>query len=893
MTAEVVRTLPLRREPQPGEALDSWLAALAHRSQASVRDILISAGLPGHARRASQAAYTTRLEPSEAEAIAAATGAPAARLHAMTLALYDGQALDLNPQPRSVNTARLWARGPGSRYCPDCLAETGGRWPLRWRLTWSLACTRHGVLLAHLCPGCGRRPYARYSRHAGLAPNQCHTRLDPGISPDSFCRTDLADVGGLVRLDGHSHPVIAAQRWLDAVLEAIELGTAADPAPRSTLTDLTVLACWLIRRARPGDFAGYGHGLDRALVAHGTGWLNAPVDAAVLAGPLTRAVEIYRALGTSGAVAAISELLDRDAAVNRNPGASLKNYAQRRSDRLQQAVWHAADSRLDTCDRLRFRTPMATARVPVARDPANAVRAASIPQLLWRDWTILVMPRLADRGNRAARTALSVALLLPGRSQRAMAPLVDLLHEQQDINVSALLYTIAKAGGLPTFAAICTLADWLDEHPAPIDYRRRRALDCEGLLPQQAWAEICFRTNTAIGRRARLQAIRRFLYQRMTGVDLLRSTGPLAVRPDSPQALRLAAAPFLMTEALLAALDEHARGHLEDRGIHEPVTWSPPISLASGLRLPGQAELGLDLAPAIRDYQRQRVSPRSAAHALGISLERIRLHFETTPPARPWPHQQLAHPAQNPKTPAAYRLRGALPQQLADHVLTRELLLRERLTNRKSIKDIALETGQPRPQVVRRLAEEGLPDRVGKRSAAPVDQDWLVRQYTIEGRTMSDIAAEVGMGPITLRTRLADAGIAPRPSHKAVRTPAHILRAAPPLLHPALQRPIDLVRLQALRLLAEHETFDQAAKAQGVNPGTLHRRLTDLATDLDAKLWNRAQHGRPLTLTPAGTTVLQALAELEARLGNDTELGTTKVTLDAEPDITAVHSVTM
>lgn len=250
----------------------------------------------------------------------------------------------------------------------------------------------------------------------------------------------------------------------------------------------------------------------------------------------------------------------------------------------------------------------------------------------------------------------------------------------------------------------------------------------------------------------------------------------------------------------------------------------------------------------------------------------------------------MAHTIPNRKIPAGSRLYGTLPHRLADQVLTRDLLLRERLTNRKSIKDIALETGQPRPQVVRRLAKEGLPDRIGKRSAAPVDQDWLVRQYTIEGRTMSDIAAEVGMGPTTLRTRLADAGITPRPGHQTARTPTHLLQAAAPLLHPALQRPIGLVRLRALHILAEHDTFEQAAKALGIRPGTLHNRLTTLAEDLGTPLWNRAQHGRPLTFTPAGAATLQALAELEERLGNDTEHEMTMTTLRAEPQGTTGHS---
>ena len=41
----VIRTLPLRLDPIPGEALDSWLAALAHRSHTAWADMLTAAGL--------------------------------------------------------------------------------------------------------------------------------------------------------------------------------------------------------------------------------------------------------------------------------------------------------------------------------------------------------------------------------------------------------------------------------------------------------------------------------------------------------------------------------------------------------------------------------------------------------------------------------------------------------------------------------------------------------------------------------------------------------------------------------------------------------------------------------------------------------------------------------
>ncbi|MFE1907623.1 TniQ family protein [Streptomyces gardneri] len=68
-------------------------------------------------------------------------------------------------QPRGGDRARTAPRAPAGpvgtgRFpvLPHCLAETGGRWQLAWRLGWSFACTRHHILLADRCPACLRKP---------------------------------------------------------------------------------------------------------------------------------------------------------------------------------------------------------------------------------------------------------------------------------------------------------------------------------------------------------------------------------------------------------------------------------------------------------------------------------------------------------------------------------------------------------------------------------------------------------------------------------------------------------------------------------------------------------------------------------------------------------------
>jgi hypothetical protein len=131
-----VRTLPLRVPPVPGEALDSWLEALARRSQVSVGTLTAALGWtvpasPGGLVAGIPAEVLRRIEYQ--------AGLPAGRLDDAVLDRYQ----PLGP-----------VRRRGSRYCPSCLADRDGRWLLSWRLGWTFACTTHGVLLCDTCPAC-------------------------------------------------------------------------------------------------------------------------------------------------------------------------------------------------------------------------------------------------------------------------------------------------------------------------------------------------------------------------------------------------------------------------------------------------------------------------------------------------------------------------------------------------------------------------------------------------------------------------------------------------------------------------------------------------------------------------------------------------------------------
>lgn len=239
-----VRTFPIRLAPLPGEALDSWLEALAHRLDVRLGDVLNDLGLAAPFRNGAREQevptdWTIALRDDEAARIAYATGVNPQQLHDMTLMRFDGRALRIDRASRQVSKYVLWGRPRGSRFCPECLADNGGRWPLAWRLGWSFACLTHRRLLADWCPACRRVQRERpFSRRAQPYPGRCGIR--PSRTGDldvpAGCGQDLAQAETLRLPLGH--PALDAQRL---ILETIDSGVASY-GPYGTLPHPAVTA---------------------------------------------------------------------------------------------------------------------------------------------------------------------------------------------------------------------------------------------------------------------------------------------------------------------------------------------------------------------------------------------------------------------------------------------------------------------------------------------------------------------------------------------------------------------------------------------------------------------------------------------------------------------------
>lgn len=761
--AAAPRTLPLRLAPRPGEALDSWLETLAHRLQVPMGELLTAVGLARRSGRNDRAAevpprWITMLHPEEIHALATATGAAPPDIHTMTLAAYDRRALIVDPATRQVVRNRLWGRATGSRFCPDCVAEHEGRWPLSWRLGWSFACTVHSRLLADACPKCAR--VQRITGHPLTVVPRPALCSGPAASRTGRqrCRFPLAQADSPRLAPGH--PSLEVQRALST---AIESGTAAfglyadDQQPVATaLSDVRALAGRFLTDASreqlaallPEDLlAAYDEalatptsGIGRSQPTTRVGFW-APSSAAGAAVGLTAALHILGSRDVKEAGQALRPLIhpaDRARIPSAETPARITTWGSGTSDVLRSIQLSALGPSLRPSNQLRYRTASARPAIPRPNPDAVQELAKSIPSMLWPAWSIRLSP--PEHYPRVLRPAFSCALLLVGNQIElpgAAHLLGDAAHR---LNTTRILQSLQQRPQWPDIqAALTALADHLSTHPAPIDYTRRRALDYTDVMPDHAWRQICRRSETGPGHSRRLRLVRSLLFEKLSGMPADLAPAHFAV---SEHSWRTDAALFAsqISPQLSAELAQAAEAFLSRSGIHnEPGAWQPPTKLLHRLQLPGHDPDGIDIN-VLHRLIGQPMSVSSAAEQLGVTVSTVRYLLEEQPP-QPRPRSARQIQATGGTTRAT---RARLPAT----ELTR-LYLEEKQT----IYSIAKRYEVADSVIVNLAHEYGIPlPPAAARTPGPViDREWLWEQYVVRQRTLDDLARETGISKSHMR----------------------------------------------------------------------------------------------------------------------------------------------
>ncbi|CDJ99375.1 conserved hypothetical protein [Microbacterium sp. C448] len=559
-----LRRLPHVAMPLPDEPLDSWVEFMAHSYGATVGEMARALGLVGGkgipaAGAQSSRAWSTALEPQQLRNLELTTGRSGDEYRAMTRTTFAANAIRLTPQGRI--SASCPATGVAARYCPECLADSGGRWRLSWQFPFGFACLRHKRLLVDACPGCGQPP--RLIGHPLTLvpePGRCHNRpATESTVLRARCGADLTSSEEFVA--AHSETREAQRLILRVVATGIgEFGIYADGRPSTiqVLSDMLLLS----RAGRQAlvdgerfEWMPEGQADASPITSHRrTGKVELrPSTAREVALGNTIAFEALQA-GER-----ITDLLRGRVSIH----TALDHYSPPLRDHVSRALG-------------RTRRPTATLQAVKVWVTNPEVRAAKLPAVLWPEWTARLAPRRLDA--EIAGGALAAAVVFVGTRLTHGSAIKLLDQEAKGRQVSHVMRSFGRnAPEADTIRAIARIAAFLDETPTPIDFARRRAIDYSGILPRDEWREICRSRNVLPGGVRRWQVARAHLYVLLSGNRLARA--PFADEPGFPPFAAVRDLRAGMPAAVAAALDAVGADFLRLQGVDEPVSWVPELGV--------------------------------------------------------------------------------------------------------------------------------------------------------------------------------------------------------------------------------------------------------------------------------------------------------------------------
>ncbi|MFC9839935.1 TniQ family protein [Rhodococcus sp. NPDC127530] len=767
-----VRSLPIRVAPLPGEAIDSWLEAIAHRTGTAFVD-LDKALRPDDSTAADRVRrpnlWPMHLRPNDVDTIAAAADLPVAVVEAMTLARYDGIALSLNGRKGRAAAGLPWGRGRRSRYCPDCLAESGGRWQLQWRLGCVFACTEHHRLLADTCPRCESfQRCSRPLREVVPSPGRCVHRSADTARPRGLTRCGAALTSAPMMRLRPDHPAILAQQRVLDVLTAGRgtFGVYADRpiGARVVLADLHAIASRVlvyggieeIAARVPADLADALARIRSAPVSEAPALRGSQLSGA--GGAIATAVAVTTAMTVldrpdiAGAGEALRWLVHGGRRLGRPVAAgTMCDWGSATSTTLA-AIQLAALRPLfvRAVDQLRYRSAAALPSYPSTSAVAVGAAARRIPALLWPEWSLRFT--VAPCSSAQVRPALSAALVLVGTAV-GLGEAADRLGSA--VRAGGVTRTLACLRNSPrwddSLTALTRLADHLAAEPPPIDYDRRRHLNYCALLPDDLWHQICRRTGTPPGAGQKADFARCLLFERLSGLPA--SQSPFLADDYDVRAKR-AEFPRALTPVLAALLAAAARQFLDDHGLgEEPLSWHPPPHLLDGLDLPGPDPGAVDLA-ALHDLTRHEHTALSEiARQLGTTIDVVRYLLEN-------------HPAPASST-AAQRFGRRAALAAAEDAVSRAQFVDLYCVQRRTLAEIAAMIGISRKSAGRLARHHGITPQSCR---PPVDPAWFHDQYVTQRRTLRELGHEAGRDVPQMSRIAKQYGIPIRPPSEAGRT---------------------------------------------------------------------------------------------------------------------------
>ncbi len=404
------------------------------------------------------------------------------------------------------------------------------------------------------------------------------------VAPDRMARWPLYGTGGM--------PLRTALRDLKS-LGALVLNHATNTNLRFLAPD-EVLERLEQYRTNPLSPRSQRHPDTRRSNVHS---YYAPDDAAATAVATAAGLRILCAADIPAAADAARWLTERVASSGRPLyPAGVVSVSGTLSPVLEATLRCSREIQIMPVYRLGHRTAVHSTRPPTNHDS----RASMLPAALWPEWALRLSPHHPNGRPMAKRTdeLLAVACLLAGNTTSIQAAPRLTGTTVTAHNVSTLLAGLTRRSDCADLLhALILLADHLDQHGAPIDYARRRALFTTQarFIDPRCWSDLQRRLRSTHA--PNIAHAQRWIFHTLT-----RSPPHLAHPALAPvagaqrqqyQRFRwriLPAEAELLTHTTHALLDEH--------GIDEPLQWTPQLS-ARALRhlvLPGPAPDSITVA---------------------------------------------------------------------------------------------------------------------------------------------------------------------------------------------------------------------------------------------------------------------------------------------------------
>lgn len=627
----LLRTLPLRTTPLPGEALDSWLQTVARHSGATWGDIATSTGYQSAGITGARRPIAT-LNAEQLAALTYTTGVAPQTLWEMTPA-------SLLPVPYATTAVRTLLV-PGSRFCPRCLRDNSGRWPLWWRLRWAFACPTHQSLLADYCPSCRRRQRIEAPPMDFVPqPGRCDRPAlgGRGRPTPSRCGALLSDAI-TADVPADSAVLSAQRRILEVIAAAVASGGIYGDGAVSALTYVTDLHV-LGERLLPSPSSGSLSPEVLAPCATSTSAVNADTTrSAIVALSASLAVAILNCDRPEKAAELLRARISPDGIrpiahrLRGTPGASAE---------LSRVGLYFSAGPVDQLRGLTRRQPV---------EQGSSSRQRGIPALLWP--AVAYRFVVSDLGFERLRHALSVAVSLTNSSIGLEEACAHLGNTYPPRSVTRALQHLHTQPWWPACVdTLARLADDIDRTPPPIDYTRRRTLAYKKLIPDDAWHDMCWQQGILAGSGVKVRLYRCWLFERLTCSPARHCLHAI----NSPKfASALAVLPRELTPDVVAALVRVGRMFLDAQGLHrEPVSWQPSLPAAVGGPVRWDAA---SIARLHRMIVTEGLSMTVAAGALNTTAGVIRSILSDHPP----PRDNVGCTGTD-RTPPMFRARRALP----------------------------------------------------------------------------------------------------------------------------------------------------------------------------------------------------------------------------------------